>query len=275
MDIHQKYNSLKANIASLGPVVVAYSGGVDSTLLLKVCVDVLGVDNVLACIVTGPTQPSVQLNTAAALAEVIGVELVQVDVDLLSNEEFVANTAERCYFCKREICKMLLAIAKDRDFANVVFGTNIDDYDDHRPGNRALTEMNILSPLAQAKLTKADIRQLSRDYDLPTADLPANPCLVSRLQYHLPITAERLLQVDKAEELLGSLGFKLFRVRHHDHLARIEVTVDDISRLTAEPVRSEVADKLKSLGFKYVTVDIEGFRSGSLNEILCDDEKMQ
>jgi uncharacterized protein len=168
-----------------------------------------------------------------------------------------------------------LAIAKDRGFAHVVFGTNIDDYDDYRPGNRALAEMNIKSPLAQAKLTKSDIRQLSRDHELPTAEAPANPCLVSRLQYHLPITAERLSQVDKAEELLRSLRFKLFRVRHHDQFARIEVAADEISRLTAEPVRSEVAGKLKSLGFKYVTVDIEGFRSGSLNESLCDDEKMQ
>jgi len=143
MNIEQKYNSLKAIVASLGRVVVAYSGGVDSTLLLKVCAEVLDSDNVLACIVTGPTQPSVQLANASELAEIIGVELVQADVDLLTNEKFTVNTADRCYFCKSEICKALLEIAKQREFPHVIFGTNIDDYDDYRPGNLALTEMNL------------------------------------------------------------------------------------------------------------------------------------
>jgi len=166
-----------------------------------------------------------------------------------------------------------LELAQEKGLAHVVFGTNADDERDFRPGNKALEAFDIRSPLAEAGLTKSDIRALSQQLGLPTAEMPANPCLVSRLQYHLPITEERLRQVDEAERLLRRLGFVEVRVRHHDVLARIEVRAQDVAKLTADPVRGKVVEKLKSLGFKFVTLDLQGFRSGSLNEALSEEQK--
>jgi uncharacterized protein len=166
-----------------------------------------------------------------------------------------------------------LDVAQERGIEHVVFGTNRDDLDDFRPGNRAIEAFGIRSPLAEAGLTKDDIRQLSRQAGLPTADQPASPCLASRIAYGLEITEQRLQQVDQAESFLRSLGFVEFRVRHHDLIARVEVRPQDVPKLTVEPVRSQVVEKLKSLGFQFVTVDLQGFRSGSLNEALSQEQK--
>lgn len=257
----------------MGKVVVAYSGGVDSTLLLKVAAETLGTENVLACFSAGASEPSHQLARAASQARDIGVELMTVDTDELEDPAFVANQADRCFHCKSHLCRTLLGIAAERGFGHVVFGTNYDDLDDFRPGNRAIEAFDIRSPLAEARLTKDDIRQLSRQLGLPTADIPSSPCLASRISYGLEVTAERLRQIDEAEAFLGQSGFVEFRVRHHGEVARIEVRPAEIGRLTAEPLRSQVVEKLKNLGFRFVTLDLQGFRSGSLNESLSEQQK--
>lgn len=273
MSIEKKHRALAKALKDLGSVLVAYSGGVDSTLLLKVAVDTLGAEKVLACICVGPTQPQGQFEHARKITQQIGAKLMAVEPDDLADERFVANTPQRCFYCKSNICKALVDMAKDRGLNHVVFGTNADDTKDFRPGNKALDDFGIASPLAEVGLTKDEIRRLSGGLGLSTAEMPANPCLVSRLQYHLPITEERLRQIDEAEKLLRRLGFVEVRVRHHDIIARIEVRAQDVSKIVAEPVRSKVLEKLKGLGFDFVTVDLQGFRSGSLNESLTEEQK--
>ena len=273
-EIHkEKFEKLKQILKELKSVVVAYSGGVDSTFLLGSAVDTLGADNVLACMSVGPSEPSNMFDKAVEFAKSVGVEFQTVDADELADPNFTANKADRCFHCKSHLCKTLLDIAKQRGFDNVIFGTNFDDLDDFRPGNRALKGFGIRSPLAEAKLTKDDIRALSREMDLPTSDQPASPCLASRIVYGLEVTEQRLGQVNEAENFLRELGLVEFRVRHHDTVARIEVNPEDIEKVTTEPARSQIVEKLKSLGFKFVTVDLQGFRSGALNEALSEQQK--
>jgi uncharacterized protein len=273
MNLKEKYNSLQQILKDLSKVVVAYSGGVDSTFLLKASVDTLGAENVLACISAGVAEPSNQLKRASEQAKSIGAELQVIETGELDDPKFTSNKADRCFHCKSHICRILLDIAKEKGFDQVVFGTNYDDLDDFRPGNRAMKIFGIRSPLAEAQLNKDDIRRLSREMNLPTADLPSSPCLASRIAYGIEVTEQRLKQVDEAEEYLRQLGLVEFRVRHHDIVARIEVNPQDIDMVTKEPNRSMIIDKLKSLGFRFVTVDLQGFRSGSLNEPLSEDEK--
>jgi uncharacterized protein len=273
MNLQDKYNSLQQILKELGGVVVAYSGGVDSTFLLKAAVDTLGAENVLACISVGPVEPKGQQDRAVKIAKDIGANLKIIEADELSDPNFTANKADRCFHCKSHLCRILLDIAKEQGFKHVIFGTNYDDLGDYRPGNRAMKVFGIRSPLAEAKLTKSDIRQLSRNLGLPTADLPASPCLASRIAYGLEVTEQRLKQIDEAEDFLRSLGFVELRVRHHDTIVRIEVNPQDIVKVSAEPVRSQIVDKMKSLGFKFITVDLQGYRCGSLNEILSEEEK--
>jgi uncharacterized protein len=273
MNIQQKYHLLKEILKKLDKVIVAYSGGVDSTFLLKAAVDTLGAENVLAYISVGPVEPKRQLQQAAQAAKSIGAKLKIIDSDELSDQLFTANKADRCFHCKAHLCRILLEIAKEQGYKNVIFGTNYDDLDDFRPGNRAMKIFGICSPLAEANLTKNDIRQLSREFGLPTADLPSSPCLASRIAYGIEVTEQRLKQVDEGEEFLRSLGFNEFRVRHHDTIARIEVNLEDFDKVLAEPNRSKIIEKLKTLGFKYVTIDLQGFRSGSMNEVLSEEDK--
>jgi uncharacterized protein len=271
MTIDEKYKLLGENIKKLGKVLVAYSGGVDSTFLLKVCVDTLGVKNVLACISTGPLLPKRQLDNAIAMANDMQVAVETVETNELADAAFSGNKADRCFHCKSSLFKLLNKIAKEKGFNYVLCGSNLDDYDDYRPGNKAVKLFNVRCPLAEAQLTKKEIRQLSRKLKLPTADIPASPCLASRISYGMEITEQKLKQIEQAEEFLKSLGFVEFRVRYHDQLARIEVHHEDIAKVIAR--RGEIAEKLKTLGFKYVSVDLEGFRSGSLNEMLSQEEK--
>jgi len=273
MNLTEKNESLQGILRDLHRVVVAYSGGVDSTFLLKAAVDTLGADNVLACMSVGPSEPSNQLEKASGIARSIGVEMMTVEAGELEDPHFTANNADRCFHCKSHLCRTLLDIAQQRGFDRVVFGVNRDDLDDFRPGNRAMKVHGVRSPLAEAGLTKNDIRELSRRAGLPTADQPASPCLASRIPYGLEVTEQRLRQIDQAETFLRSLGFVEFRVRHHDSVARIEVRPAEIARMMAEPVRSKVVEQLRSLGFQFVTLDLQGFRSGSLNESLSQEQK--
>jgi uncharacterized protein len=269
----KKFENLKRILKELHSVVVAYSGGVDSTLLLKAAVDTLGDKNVLACISAGVVEPKHVLRRAKKIAKTIGVRLLTIDADELKDPHFVANKADRCFHCKSHLCQELIDIAAKNGLKQVVFGTNLDDLDDFRPGNRAMKLFGIRSPLAEAKLTKLDIRTLSRKFKLETADVPSSPCLASRLVYGLQISEKRLSQIEKAEDFLRTLGLVEFRVRHHDTIARIEVHQKDFKKITAEPNRSKIIKKLKFLGFKYVAIDLQGFRSGSLNETLSKNDK--
>ena len=273
MDTQEKYNSLKQILNGLGKVVVAYSGGVDSTFLLKVAVDTLGSDNVLACIGVSASLAGAQHAQAISCAKEIGANTLELDIKELSDSRYSANKADRCFHCKSHLFSILQDTAKEHNFENIVCGNNFDDKDDYRPGNQAAETFGIYSPLMDAQLTKEDIRQLSRELNLATADVPASPCLASRISYGLEVTEERLKQVEQGEDFLRSLGLVEFRVRHHKTIARIEVHAEDIERITAEPVRSEIIEKFKSIGFKYVAVDLQGFRSGSLNESLSQEEK--
>ncbi len=273
--LEEKYNSLKQILKKLGKVVVAYSGGVDSSFLLKAAVDTLGVENVLACIATGPSLAQSQYEGAIETAKHIGIEVETVEPDELADKAYAANKADRCFHCKSHLFGLLHDVAKRKGFEYVLCGSNFDDKDDFRPGNRAAEVFGVRCPLMEAELTKEDIRQLSRGLGLPTADVPASPCLASRVSYGSEITEERLKQVEQAEDFLRSLGLVEFRVRLHDTIARIEVGGDDIEKVTNESARLAIVEKLKGLGFKYVTVDLEGFRSGSLNEALTEEEKRE
>lgn len=275
MTIDEKYDLLRQILRKLGRIVLAYSGGVDSTFLLSVSVDVLGCENVLVCIAAGPSLPQSQYAKAIETAESMRVEIKTIEPDELADAAYSANKADRCFHCKSHLYKILNNIAKEEKYNYVVCGSNLDDFDDFRPGNRAARIFNIKCPLAEAELTKADIRQLSRRLNLPTAAIPASPCLASRISYGTEITEQKLKQVETAEEFMKTLGFVEFRVRHHGQIARIEVHEEDIDKITTEPVRQQVIEKLKSLGFKFVSVDLEGFRSGSLNELLSREDKQK
>jgi len=271
--IDEKYAQVKKSIKSLGKVVIAYSGGVDSTFLLKIAVDVLGSENVLACLGVSPSLGKAQKQTALDMAKEIGVAVREVTVRELDDDSYSRNKADRCFHCKSHIYGLLCKVAKEENIENVLCGSNFDDKDDFRPGNRAAAALGVQAPLMEAELTKADIRRLSKRLGLSTAEMPASPCLASRISYGVNITAEKLDQVDNAEAFIRSLGVSELRVRHHGDIARIEVKKDQIEKISAEPVRTKIVEKFKELGFKYISLDLQGFRSGSLNETLTKEEK--
>jgi uncharacterized protein len=273
MTLQDKYNLLQQILKKLHKVVVAYSGGVDSTFLLKAAVDTLGSENVLACIGISSSLAKSQYKRAIECAKIIGARVEEVEAQEVLDTKYSANNPDRCFHCKSHLYTLLQNIAREKGFDNVVCGCNFDDMDDFRPGNKAAKIYGVQSPLMEAQMTKEDIRNMSRKLNLPTADIPASPCLASRVIYGLEVTEQRLKQVEEAEDFLRKLGFVEFRVRHHDTIARIEVQPEDMEKVTTEPERYKIIEKLKSLGFKYITVDLQGFRSGSLNELLTKDEK--
>lgn len=251
-------------------VVVAFSAGVDSTLLLALAVDTLGPANVLAAVGISPSLPAEERQAARRIAEQIGAELVEVTTEELDDPRYAANPAERCYFCKHDLFGRLDELAKRRGFETVLSGANADDTGDFRPGMRAGLELGVRSPLMEAGLTKAQIRELSRHMKLPTWDKPAMACLASRVPYGQSITAERLGRIEQAERAIRKLGFRQVRVRDHDQVARIEVPADDLPGLLE--LRIEVAAAMKQAGYAYATMDLLGFRSGSANEVLPDQQ---
>jgi uncharacterized protein len=272
MKTNDKYTQLQGILQNHKQVVVAYSGGVDSTFLLKAAVETLGSNKVLACIGVSASLARSQYEQAMDNARAMGAQVQEVTIEELDDQAYAVNKADRCFHCKSHLYTVLKKIADQAGFGVVVCGSNFDDKDDYRPGNQAAIQLNVGSPLMEAQLTKEEIRLLSRDMKLPTADIPASPCLASRMAYGLEITAERLAQVETAEDLLRSLGFVEFRVRHHNTLARIEVTEKDIPKLME--YKGRVTESVKALGFTYVTMDLQGFRSGSLNETLSLQQKL-
>lgn len=265
-----RYDALRTHLAALGSVAVAYSGGVDSTFLAAVAHEVLG-DRMLAITSAGRSAPQRDIKRTRAFCTERGIAQVVVDYDELAIPGFARNAPDRCYHCKKALFAQMAEAARTHGIETLVDGSNKDDEGDYRPGMRALAELGIGSPLREVGLTKAQIRELSRAMDLPTWDLPSAACLASRFAYGETITEAKLRRVERAEDFLHDLGFQQIRVRVHGadgKLARIEVGVADIARLAEPALRTQVVGHLTALGFAYVSLDLQGFRSGAMNEVL-------
>lgn len=262
-----KLDVLKDYLRSLGSVAIAFSAGVDSTFLLKVAHDVLK-DNAIAVTVRSDSFPTNEYNEADAFCKKEGIRQFIYESHELDLEEYAANPKNRCYICKRRIFSGIIEIAKANGITNVAEGSNMDDLGDYRPGLEAIKELGVLSPLRKAGLYKAEIREYSRELGLPTWDKASFACLATRIPYGEKITAEKLKMVEKAENLMAELSFKQYRVRVHGNIARIEVPSSDIPRLVQEDVRNKIVTKFKEFGFAYVSLDMQGYRTGSLNEVI-------
>lgn len=267
--VSAKMDQLKDYLKSLGSVAVAFSSGVDSTFLLKVAHDVLG-EKVIAVTAQSCSFPKRELEEAKAFCEKEGIRHIICDSEELEIEGFCDNPKNRCYLCKRELFEKILALAKENGLAYVAEGSNMDDMGDYRPGMQAIAELEIKSPLRHAGMTKADIRVLSKEMGLPTWEKQSFACLSSRFVYGERITKEKLSMVDRAEQLLLDYGFRQLRVRIHGKIARIEVMPDEFEKLIQPDIRETVYTKLKEYGFDYVTMDLQGYRTGSMNETLSD-----
>jgi uncharacterized protein len=267
MTLHEKYEVLKEYICSLDSVAVAFSSGVDSTFLLKVAQDVLG-DRIIAVTASSCSFPKRELEEAKAFCEKNGIRHIICQSEELDIEGFRQNPTNRCYLCKHELFEKIWEIARENNIAAVAEGSNMDDNGDYRPGLIAVKELGVCSPLRQAKLTKAEIRELSKELGLPTWDKQSFACLSSRFVYGETIDEEKLSMVDRAEQLLLDLGFHQVRVRIHGKMARIEVLPQELERIVQPEIRNNVTEQFKKFGFTYVTLDLFGYRTGSMNETI-------
>lgn len=266
MQLDSKFQKLNDILTELGSAVVAFSGGVDSTFLLQAARDVLGTEHVIALTATSPTYPIHEFNESVKLAKELGIQQIVVDSNELLIPGFADNPPLRCYHCKKELFEICMNKAKELGYAEVLDGSNLDDLDDYRPGRQAATELKIRSPLLEAGLTKEDIRALSRRSGLSTAEKQPFACLASRFPYGTRITAERLQQIDRCETFMRENDFHTFRVRYHDETARIEVSLDELSRIIDDKVRVRLLAEFKAAGFTYIALDLQGYRTGSMNE---------
>jgi uncharacterized protein len=270
--MNDNMDKLKTILKSYEQVMVAFSGGVDSSFLLKICADVLGSKNVIAVTGASETYTPEELEFAENMAREMNLRHIIIRTDEIGDEDFVSNTKLRCYHCKKNFYAKLRETADTEKIKFIVDGTNMDDKDDYRPGLKAAVEFEILSPLLDAGLTKSEIRLHSKAIGLKSWDRPANPCLASRVPYGLRITREKLKVIAQAEDFLRRMGFINIRVRHHDTIARIEIAVQDMPRFMENDIREKTNQYMKSLGFTWVALDIGGYRTGSLNEVLAEAE---
>lgn len=270
MDAYEaKVARLCEGLGRLPGALVAFSGGVDSTLLLRASVDVLGAQRVIAVTADSPSYPRAERDEAIDLAASCGVRHELLRTQELLRDGYRQNQSDRCYFCKQELFETVASRIREQDLPDwpLLYGAILDDLSEHRPGQRAAGELGVKAPLAEAGFDKNEVRRYSRELGLPTADKPSFACLASRVPYGTSIDAELLARVELAEEYLRQRGFRQFRVRHHDKVARVELAAEDLAR-AAGPERAGIVRHMKSLGYAYVALDLEGFRSGSMNETL-------
>lgn len=264
--IQEKYNMLKNILSEMQTVVVAFSGGVDSTFLLKAAIDTLGSDNVLAVTADSETYPYEELEEAKKLARLLKARHEIIFTSELNIPGYSENTQNRCYFCKKNLFEHLIPIMKEHQYKNIVFGLISDDMGEHRPGTQAAKEYNVRGPLQEANLYKGEIRELSQEMGLPTWNKPSFACLSSRIAYGDQITIEKLQRIDRSEQFIRHLGIRQVRVRTHGEMARIEVEPEDMKILLEH--HKSIVMKLVQLGYSYVTMDLVGYKSGSMNQIL-------